>query len=643
MEAVNRLLTKVSARQDLVFVLLFALVVAMLVVPLPTIFVDVLLAINILLSIIILLVAIYLRNVLELSTFPSIILVSTIFRLALTVSTTRLILAQGDAGKIIAAFGDFVVGGNLVVGLTVFLIVAIVQFMVVTKGAERIAEVSARFTLDALPGKQMAIDADLRSGEITQADAKKQRFRLDKESQFFGSMDGAMRFVKGDAIASLIIVFVNLFGGILIGTLQNGMPFRDAMKLYSLLTVGDGLVAQIPSMLIAVAAGAVVTRVVTEESVDLGQDIGRQLTAEPKSLAIAAVISVALALVPGFPTAVFLALGVLLGALAWLLLRRNATATSEAAAKALRDAEPVPEKPIEFSDAPIGAVFSLSGPLALHELMNSKGAALAKAMETELGHQAFVYGFPMRRLGFRIRNDLEGLHVLMEGRSVATIDDPFDRDGEVVAQDIWEAMQPYISRMFDAEIAVDWMTSTKDMFPRAIADIDQSVRALFVVDVIRDLLEDGHTLSQPRPILEALMRAKDVGMSAPAVAEMARSQLRYGLVRTHVAKDGKLPTFFLEPAMEMALRQQAQRLAEAPLIVARDPFLASGLAQLREKLKPAMSAGDRPVLVCQAEVRRLARALLRVADIGIPVVAMNDVDPAIAMRSLGSVGGEVPA
>jgi type III secretion protein V len=248
MDRLNAFLSKLSQRQDLVFVLLFSMVVAMLVIPLPTILIDILLAINITLSIVILMVALYLKNVLDLSTFPAIILVSTIFRLALTVSTTRLILAQGDAGKIIAAFGNFVVGGNLVVGLVIFFIVAIVQFIVVTKGAERIAEVSARFTLDALPGKQMAIDADVRAGDTTKEEAKKRRFILEKESQLFGSMDGAMRFVKGDAIASLVIVFVNLFGGMLIGTLQGGMPFREAIKLYALLSVGDGLVAQIPSM-----------------------------------------------------------------------------------------------------------------------------------------------------------------------------------------------------------------------------------------------------------------------------------------------------------------------------------------------------------------------------------------------------------
>jgi type III secretion protein V len=333
MNALNRILLLAKGRQDVVFVMFFMLITAMLVIPLPTILIDALIVINLTIAIVVLIAALYLRSVLDLSTFPAIILVSTIFRLALTVSTTRLILSNADGGKVIAGFGNFVVGNNVVVGLVIFFIVAFVQFLVVTKGAERIAEVSARFTLDAMPGKQMAIDADVRAGDIDKEEARRRRSVLDKESQFFGAMDGAMRFVKGDAIAALVVVFVNLFGGLLIGTMQKGMKMSEAIHVYSILSIGDGLVAQIPSMFIAIAAGIVVTRVATDKSTDLGRDIGQQLASEPRTLLIAGVIIGLFAFVPGFPTTIFLIIAGMVGAAGFFLQKDRATAAKDVVTK----------------------------------------------------------------------------------------------------------------------------------------------------------------------------------------------------------------------------------------------------------------------------------------------------------------------
>src|SRR5690606_1397287 len=223
--------------------------------------VDLLIGINIAFSLLILVVAFYLTRAVDFSALPPVILLSTLFRLALSITTTRLILLEGDAGEIVQAFGEFVIAGEVLIGLVVFLIITVAQFLVITKGSERVAEVAARFTLDAMPGKQMSIDNDLRNGDIDQQEARPRRSRLERESQLYGAMDGAMKFVKGDAIAGLVILFVNLFGGWMIGMLKRGMPFDEALHTYSLLTVGDGLIAQIPALLIAVAAGTVVTRV----------------------------------------------------------------------------------------------------------------------------------------------------------------------------------------------------------------------------------------------------------------------------------------------------------------------------------------------------------------------------------------------
>src|SRR5262245_48806965 len=344
-QSLMRALVVVSRRGDLAVAAVLLVAVAMIIVPLPTALVDVLITTNIAVSALVLLVAFYSARPTQLSSLPSIILVATVFRLAITISTTRLILLQADAGEIVTAFGNFVIGGNIAVGLTIFLIITIAQFVVITKGAERVAEVAARFSLDSLPGKQMSIDADLRSGDIDQAEARWQRAALQRESQLYGAMDGAMKFVKGDAIASIVVVLVNLVGGLAIGTMQQGKALGEAAELYSLLTVGDGLVAQIPALLISVAAGAVVTRVASEDDRDFGADIAAQLFGDPRALGLAAAVLLGLSAVPGFPTPVFLGLAVLFGVAACALgALRPATAPA-------REAVPPVEAPA-LADAP---------------------------------------------------------------------------------------------------------------------------------------------------------------------------------------------------------------------------------------------------------------------------------------------------
>ena len=283
----NSLAQMASKRSDIIIVAFMLMAIVMMIIPLPTWLVDALIGLNISLSILILIVAFYISHSVEFSALPPLILLSTLFRLSLSITTTRLILLDGDAGHIVKAFGDFVIAGQVVVGLVVFLIITVAQFVVITKGAERVAEVAARFTLDAMPGKQMSIDNDLRNGDIDQSEARRRRSRLERESQMFGAMDGAMKFVKGDAIAGLVILSVNLLGGIMIGMLERDMAFGDAVHTYSLLTVGDGLIAQIPALLISVAAGTVVTRVNSDGvKGNLGTEILVQLGASHRALTL---------------------------------------------------------------------------------------------------------------------------------------------------------------------------------------------------------------------------------------------------------------------------------------------------------------------------------------------------------------------
>src|SRR4051794_37800180 len=267
-------LTKLMKHTDLLGAAAVVLIVCMLIIPLPAVLIDMFITLNIAAALAILVSTLYMQKALELSSFPSLLLLTTMFRLAINVSVTRLVLLHGDAGHLVAAFGKFVVGGNVVVGLVIFLILIVIQFVVVTNGAGRVAEVAARFTLDAMPGKQMAIDADLNAGQITDEQARQRRADIAKEADFYGAMDGASKFVKGDAMAGILIVMINLLGGIVIGVLQQGMPFGEAVQHFSLLTVGDGLCAQIPALLISIATGIIVTRSTSEK--DLGNDIASQ-------------------------------------------------------------------------------------------------------------------------------------------------------------------------------------------------------------------------------------------------------------------------------------------------------------------------------------------------------------------------------
>ncbi len=303
----TKILLQISSKPELIVLGVMVLVLAMLIVPLPTFLMDFLIGLNIVISLLILMSSFYITRVLAFSTFPAILLITTMFRLALSISTSRLILLQADAGDIITSFGEFVIGDNLVVGFVIFFIVTIVQFIVITKGSERVAEVAARFSLDAMPGKQMSIDADLKAGIIDNDGVKKRRSELENESQLFGSFDGAMKFIKGDAIAGIIIMFVNFIGGISVGVSQHGMDMSTALSTFTMLTIGDGLVAQIPALLISISAGFMVTRVGNNDK-NLGENIISELFANNFTMAVTAFLSLTIGFLPGFPTMVFLLL-----------------------------------------------------------------------------------------------------------------------------------------------------------------------------------------------------------------------------------------------------------------------------------------------------------------------------------------------
>ena len=316
---------------DLILAFTFLMIISIMLLPVPSWALDILMVLNMGASVTVLLVSMYLSHPLDFAAFPSLLLVLTLYRLSINVASTKLILALGPDfdGEVVIAFADFVTRGNFVVGIVAFAIITLVQFMVVTKGSERVAEVSARFTLDALPGKQMSIDADLNAGLIDANEAKERRKKLERESQFFGSMDGANKFVKGDAIAGIIILIINIVGGLLIGRFMQGLSFGDAVTIFTTLSIGDGLVAQVPALLIAIASGLVVTKSASDHS--LGKDVGDQIMSQPRAFAVTSVILFLFGLIPGFPMIPFFILGAGSGAMAAGIMRARAKGENWAA------------------------------------------------------------------------------------------------------------------------------------------------------------------------------------------------------------------------------------------------------------------------------------------------------------------------
>lgn len=528
----NATLSKIShmliKRTEVLFSVFFVLIVAMMILPLPPLVLDALIGFNLAFSFIVLITTIYLRNALDISTFPAIILIGTIFRLALTISTTRLILAEGHAGEIIIAFGSFVVAGNVVVGLVVFLIVALVQFIVVTKGAERIAEVGARFTLDAMPGKQLAIDSDLRNGHITAQKALQRRERLELESQFFGAMDGSLRFVKGDSIAALVVVAVNLVGGLAIGMFQRGMSFSEAAHHYSLLSIGDGLVAQIPSMLMAIAAGTVVTRISSEDSVSLGTDIGKQLSQDSRALGVAGTMTFLMGFVPGFPTAVLCSLGLLLCGGAYILARPK-KAGKKAEAARLKNEERRELDRAKFGD-PIVATVS---DVLLERLDDANFATLLENTISSLAHSVGVaITVPTFNTDPRISDEI--IHIQVENVPAGVIEVRPDADLEATAISLCRIVRRHVGPTFSVEDVAQWLTSLESRLGRLASEVSEKVPQMVMVKVVRILLSSGVTLSQPRALLEAILANPQLYGQPEMLANVARQalgqQVAYGML-----------------------------------------------------------------------------------------------------------------
>ncbi|KRW65213.1 type III secretion protein [Pseudomonas sp. TTU2014-096BSC] len=684
----NRLAQLAAGRSDVVIAAFMLLAVAMMIMPLPTWLVDLLIGINIAFSLLILVVAFYLTRAVDFSALPPVILLSTLFRLALSITTTRLILLEGDAGEIVQAFGEFVIAGEVLIGLVVFLIITVAQFLVITKGSERVAEVAARFTLDAMPGKQMSIDNDLRNGDIDQQEARTRRSRLERESQLYGAMDGAMKFVKGDAIAGLVILFVNLFGGWMIGMLKRGMPFDEALHTYSLLTVGDGLIAQIPALLIAVAAGTVVTRVASEDERDLGTEIVGQLGANSRALGLTAVILGGMAIVPGFPAPVFLALSAILGAFAYRLARRELPVQAAGADPALESliatppAEPqVGPALVESDDRNCRVTLwlgsALERDLVLDAVRAQAGEARQQVMD-ELGIELPCVGVrcdPSAAQG-RIGVDIDGVPIAEASVApgcLQVLDDTvtlslagFDaqnlppligrretlwvergartalNEAGVACRGIDEALGAYLAhtlRRYAAEFlgiqeTRQLLSRMEAEYPELVKEAQRVVSLQRTSEVFRRLLDEGIALRNLRGVLEALVEWGGRDLEIHVLSEHVRAALSRQICHRHADGNRVIAAFTLTRPLEEAIRQALRRGDRAQAL---PEALSRGVLSQLQGHYDGLSGNLEPVLMTSPDLRRYLRQLVVRQGLDIAVLSFQDLTREFSVQPLAPV------
>ncbi|HEY3236088.1 MAG TPA: flagellar biosynthesis protein FlhA [Polyangiaceae bacterium] len=622
-------------------------VVGLMVVPLPTWLLDLLLASNLAVSVTILLVSLYVSDALKIAAFPSLLLITTLVRLSLNVSATRLILLQANAGEVIRAFGQFVVRGNYVVGAIIFLILAIIQFVVIAKGSERVAEVGARFALDAMPGKQMAIDAELRSGSIDGAEAKRRRGSLARESQFYGAMDGAMKFVKGDVIASSLIIVVNIVGGLIIGVGQKHMAAVEALKRYGLLTIGEGLVNQIPALVIATAAGMLVTRVSSEEAgTALGVELSSQIFGQPRALRVAGVFVLLLAAIPGLPGLPFLVIGVL------LLLASRSRSQAIRVHDDVMGKEPIlpsiaGERGPRFVPLVIPWALDVSADLTALLEDDLRGGDVrrlgVRSATTALREGLFRdLGVPLPPCRLRVAPELPQRHAVLSIYEIPAriIPIPVGVDQKDLAEHVADTLRPLLfDRASDFIGIAEAQALLDELEQRAPATVRQVVpkplSVTLLTDIMRRLVEEGVSVRDLKGILESLAQVAGTDKDPLNLAEFVRSQMRRSITHELTAGASELGVYLLDPLIEETVRGAITRTAAGSFLTLAPAAARDIVAGLRR----ALSAGDpmagAPVLLTQPDIRRFVKKLIETDLPETRVISYAELLPEISIKPLG--------
>lgn len=679
-----------SQNSDLSIALGLIMIIMVMIVPIPPLLMDLLLAFSIGISVIILLMSVYAKKPLDFSTFPAVLLVTTLLRLALNVASTRNILIHGAtdgtaaAGHIIEAFGEFVVGGNYAVGLIIFAILVVINFIVITKGAGRVAEVSARFTLDAMPGKQMAIDADLNAGLIDDKTAKFRRAEIAREADFYGSMDGASKFVRGDAIAGILITAINVIGGIIVGVGQNDMSFSDAARVFTLLTVGDGLVAQIPALVISTAAGVIATR--NNDGNALGGQITEEFKIHPKAFYIAGAALGMFALIPGFPGLPFLVMGFGLGFVAYRM-EKNA---EKKAIEETQTAVAAEKKP---------AAETLESLLAVELVQLEVGYGLVSLVDAEqngdllerISHirKQFAVDWGVIIPSIRIKDNLElkpgGYSVKLKGIEIAkgelmpdyfmamdpgTVIERMDgvetqepvfglpavwitedqRDeaqyngytvvdlSTVVATHITEVLKANLNELFGRQELVKVIDSFKEENPKIVSDLIPDIMTLgTVLKVMQNLLREGVSIRDLRTILETLAEYGTSVKDPDNLTEYTRQALYRTITERIKSSQGDVPLFTLDRNLEETIARSIIQTDHGAQLNLDPKVTQTILATLNEKIEEATGMGEKMVVLCSPVIRRHFKRLTEKFIPNLIVVSHNELSPDVNVRSLGSV------
>ena len=686
----SKSISYISRNSDILVPVAIVSMLIFMVIPLPTILLDLLLSLSITLSLVIILVSTYIHSPLEFSSFPTVLLLVTLFRLSLNIATTRMILLHGDqgtmaAGRVIKAFGSFVVGGNYIVGAIVFVILVVINFVVITKGSGRIAEVAARFTLDAMPGKQMSIDADLNSGLIDEEEARARRKMIAKEADFYGAMDGASKFVRGDAIAGIIITLINIVGGLTIGVLQNGMSFAQAAQNYTLMTVGDGLAGQIPALIISTAAGIVVSRAGSDDS--LAKGLVSQMLAQPRAIAIAAGVLFVLGLFPGLPTVPFMILSIVVGTTAYMVIQKHRASDRKAEEMKTVKAKVKPQEgldvlpPLDILALEVGyglismvdveqdgelldRIRSLRKqfgyemgivvpPVHIQDNMQLKpseyrillkGNEIAKgelvmnhllAMNPGTAHEEIdgiatkepTYGLPAFWIGEGQRED-----AMTKGYTVVDL-------STVVVTHLSDVIRRHAHELLGRQEVQQLLDNVKESHPKVVEELVPDLLSIgAIVKVLQNLLREQIPVRDLLTILETLADWAPITTDTDMLTEYVRQALARTITRMYQSEDGSLAVITLGQNVETIIANSIKQGEHGKAFLAIDPDIAQKIMLLLGKESEKIAAeGHQPVVLCSARIRYFLRQMVERFFPDMIILSYNEILNDIKVQSLGTV------
>ena len=666
-------------------------ILMVMIIPLPTFILDLLLSLGITMGLVILLMAMYNTNPLDFSSFPSLLLVTTLYRLSLNIASTRLILLHGHegpgaVGQVIQSFGTFVVGGSFAVGLIIFLIMVLINFIVITKGSGRIAEVAARFTLDAMPGKQMAIDADLNAGLIDEAEAKKRRKEIAMQSEFYGAMDGASKFVRGEAIASIVIMVINIIGGLCIGAFLQGMDIFQALETYTLLTIGDGLVSQIPALVISTSAGIIVSRAASDAS--MGKEFSKQFTQQPQALAVASGIILLFGLIPGLPHVAFLFLGTVMGGVAYLAFQKQALEQKEVEEEEEREEEALPGSPetvenllpLDTLELEVGYGLiplvdeSQEGDLlerirgirrqfamdmgliipSMHvrdnlQLKPDEYALLLKGVEVTRGE--LMMGYLLAMDSGAAKREIEGVPTVEPAFKLPAVWIQEDKRDEaqlagytvvdpstVVATHLTEVLRTHGDELLGRQDAQKLLDNLAKTHPKVVEELVPELMILGGVQkVLQNLLRERVSIRDMLTICETLADYAPKVKDTDVLTEYVRQKLSRSIVSSFVDDEGNISVLTLSTQIEDFVRESVQQSEQGGFLSLEPNFAQRLLDSVKESVERVSNEGYQPIIICASVVRRHLRQFLARFLPQVVVLSHNELTSHIKIESLGTI------